>query len=230
MVYSQRPAGDQAEGLSHYLKARTAFLKHVESYQCHDASGERRPFILVDSLTRHLTDPHRKYPSCSRNNELEELRVHSFYGSASPPALEREHLLASSVLLRLFYILLALDHPEHITKFLSRNELQRLPLARAELERVRWSNNSSESQNFVDKFLPEQWRWCAHVIELGDGHITDNLILPFTDKTEIRHGGEATTQHTRLFTVQVPEDYVGPELRETLSESQLRAADGVSLP
>lgn len=177
-----------------------------------------RDYILVKKLTLWLES--KASPGVDGATQTSRL-LEFAYRKLSPdkpghPITLESLSIGHNRCLLVFCILLELGQGDLIHLFQRRNGIdRRLPIPLLSLREIAKDIGVINPDELADGFNNLQWRFCPAIIEKDMGRdFKENEILPFCHKEKINDKG-GTAQ---LWQIEVPEEFVGPELAEAISE------------
>ncbi|KXH27073.1 hypothetical protein CSAL01_09084 [Colletotrichum salicis] len=178
-------------------------------------------FIIVENVTRRLEN---RSQTCHRRfkNDLDRLcQTHWLrHNSMQPPTMQLEALKGYRCI---FYILIEIGAPSKIDVFrengLSDNKL---PIDMATLKtKIR----ARDFETYFDIFFKAQLAWCPVQFELGMREKYFDRIMPVLEKTEIKphRDGRGPRKNTAsLYSIEVPEEMVGPTLQRKMASARFK--------
>ncbi|KAJ4385511.1 hypothetical protein N0V93_009939 [Gnomoniopsis smithogilvyi] len=181
-----------------------------------------QPFVLVDALKKVLHQNSNTQPGDNYRHDLHRLFATSHFRRSTDPPFGLDEL---SKYYRILFILLELECSHLIEAFHQRNLCDiDLPLNRSRLENEigpLLRKFGCDPEQFYTRFDKEQFDWCPLLIEQGMHDVYRNQVVPFLSQTEIRprptgNGSRLTQYNATLFTIEIPEELIGPKLTKQL--------------
>ncbi|KAI0484791.1 hypothetical protein GGR56DRAFT_680530 [Xylariaceae sp. FL0804] len=212
-----------------YDRALAEFKALRKKYERKNINEE--VFILVEALTSELRDRSRaRTDEQDYENDLHRLYMTAMHKESDDiPGLKQEDLEKAS--LKIFYILLEIEFPQLIELFFDyqvNDGSLPLPPSKFEIDSpfksAVMSAVEQESGNYNDfykRFHEAQSAWCPLEFELEMSKDAPNQLVPFYQQWHInpyRDGKAPATNNANLWKVDVPEEVIGPNLRETLKD------------
>jgi hypothetical protein len=162
----------------------------------------------------------KRSEGCKYRNDLERLRVSAYHAKYNEPPYITAQELASH--LDVFYVLLDLGYPHIVHRF--SNDVDQLPLDLDTLMKRIPKTDIENAATFYTQFLERQYEWCPVMFELEMSRNIYDRVIPLYRREEIRpHQDTHRTlgSGTVLWKVEVPEELVGPRLREKFATEEM---------
>ena len=185
-----------------------------------------KQFVLISRLKEWFSS--RTTPSSSTQLQKLLWKVYHEHLKISPGLPINEDSISRDSLL-IFSILLDVDHGDLIQKFRKHSWVDsKLPFHKPEL--VLWlhdheipTRKREDQESLAERFLSTQWKYSVLPFQLGDEKThPQQCILPICQRQTINKKG-ATAD---LWEIEVPEEFVGDTLRESVQNSKYASQKG----
>ena len=169
-----------------------------------------RSFVLVERLTRWLLGVLDSGESpLSRLIKAIDFNCNAASSSLFSIPTSYSSLYSTNDLL-ILCILLDIGHGEFWYKFRELNSNKTLPLDLRWLRSMMNELRIESHEDIAAEFDKAQWKYCPATVELNmRGKYLPKCIMPYTRKERINFKGGTAS----LWQVEIPEEFVGPELR-----------------
>uniref|UniRef100_L2FLM7 non-specific serine/threonine protein kinase n=1 Tax=Colletotrichum fructicola (strain Nara gc5) TaxID=1213859 RepID=L2FLM7_COLFN len=181
-------------------------------------------FVLADNVTKALM---KQSPARSDgyDHDLHRLGHTAYHRENSAPPQMMKHEYQEYLLV--FYTLLDIGAPSLVHQFRdSGRNSDFLPIDMVDLKRN--IDPPSDFENFHQKFYDRQFAWCPIKLELGMCRKFHRSISPFSRKAKMepyRDDAGARHNNANLYTIEVLEELVGPNLRTKMSSARFESFD-----
>ncbi|KAF4912759.1 Serine/threonine-protein kinase mph1 [Colletotrichum viniferum] len=183
-------------------------------------------FVLADRVTEGLK---KRSATCHNtyDNDLDRLGQTAYLRrNPAPPYMKKEEYHRY---LLIFYTLLDVQAPYLIHQFRDSDlNSDSLPI---KLEDLRDNIKApSDFKDFHEKFYETQFSWCPIKLELGMHRKFMHSVSPFSQKVKMepyRDGAGARDNNAKLYTIEVPEELVGPSLRKKMASAKIERLENI---
>lgn len=196
----------------------------IKEFTLHGACG--RPYILISKLTQWLRNKDDFEHNTTPAQRLLKAAYRCHHENEPVPISYDSLKAGGSSCLLVFCILLLLDYGHLVHRFQREGKVDNiLPIPlytlRTILDDYRLGVGMSEevADQLAARFNKKQWRFCPANFETGyPRNFGKDRVLPFCKKQKINSKGGTAS----LWQVEVPEEFVGPQLRKKVPNSRYK--------